>query len=361
MLDNFVNKVFFFNDSKINHVKSLDGLRGIAVILVLLSHSSNSGIFFHEYLNFGGVGKSGVYLFFILSAYLLDKQIIEKFTKGKANKEYWINYIFRRFLRIYPLYVIVLITYFLLFKVGFNTHIESIQDLFQHIILFEGKSVFWSIAVEFKYYLISPFIIYICHQYFKWNKYMSSIFILILILISVLYSIKVNLSELNTFRYLSVFLIGTIISILTVKYKVSITKALKTKVLDIIAMISCILLTWFIPYYHNLLFGNQIDAESSKYIFPIGILWSTILVAVIFGVKSFFVTILEYKFLRFFGVISYSAYLLHMLVLAIVNKALVNFPEFSKIYIFLILTITVASISYYMIERPLSKLRLKRN
>ena len=109
-----INKLFFPHDNKREHFKALDGLRGVAVLLVLLSHSSNANLFFHEFLNFQRIGKVGVYLFFVLSAYLLDRQIALAFMTKKSSKGYWKNYFLRRFLRIYPLFVVALILHGLL-------------------------------------------------------------------------------------------------------------------------------------------------------------------------------------------------------------------------------------------------------
>lgn len=102
-------KYFFPHDNDPEHSKALDDLRGIAVMLVLLSHASNVGIHFQYLLNFQKIGKAGVYLFFVLSAYLLDRQIAIAFINNKSSKLYWKNYFVRRFLRIYPLFVIALI------------------------------------------------------------------------------------------------------------------------------------------------------------------------------------------------------------------------------------------------------------
>jgi peptidoglycan/LPS O-acetylase OafA/YrhL len=43
-MSGILQKWFFSHDDKKDHNKALDGLRGIAVIMVLLSHSSNHGI-----------------------------------------------------------------------------------------------------------------------------------------------------------------------------------------------------------------------------------------------------------------------------------------------------------------------------
>ncbi|MCY1298635.1 hypothetical protein D9M70_481290 [compost metagenome] len=45
-------------------IDALDGLRGLAALIVVLSHTSNLSMFFFPLLDFRGIGKSGVYLFF---------------------------------------------------------------------------------------------------------------------------------------------------------------------------------------------------------------------------------------------------------------------------------------------------------
>lgn len=98
------NKLFFPHDNKSDHFKALDGLRGVAVLFVVFSHAANVNIYFHEWINFQKVGKIGVYLFFVLSAYLLDRQIALSLINKRSSIKYWTNYFLRRFLRIYPLY-----------------------------------------------------------------------------------------------------------------------------------------------------------------------------------------------------------------------------------------------------------------
>ena len=56
------------------HLNALDGLRGLAVLVVLASHFSSAGLFPRPALH--GVGKSGVYLFFVLSAFLLVRNLL---------------------------------------------------------------------------------------------------------------------------------------------------------------------------------------------------------------------------------------------------------------------------------------------
>jgi len=68
-----------------NRLAALDGLRGVAVLFVLLSHTSPYFPSIHPAFNFKGAGKYGVYLFFLLSAYLLDRQIALAMRRGERN------------------------------------------------------------------------------------------------------------------------------------------------------------------------------------------------------------------------------------------------------------------------------------
>lgn len=54
-------KIYFPNDFKTNHVKALDGVRGLAVLLVVIAHGNELG----NYIDFNtkGFGRLGVFIF----------------------------------------------------------------------------------------------------------------------------------------------------------------------------------------------------------------------------------------------------------------------------------------------------------
>jgi peptidoglycan/LPS O-acetylase OafA/YrhL len=54
-----------------HHIKLLTGVRGFAVLLVLCSHAGHSNYYLHSAFDFSGAGRYGVFLFFVLSAFLL--------------------------------------------------------------------------------------------------------------------------------------------------------------------------------------------------------------------------------------------------------------------------------------------------
>ncbi|MGB0349536.1 MAG: acyltransferase family protein, partial [Schleiferiaceae bacterium] len=102
---------FFAGDEHPDHHKPLDGLRGLAVLMVVFGHGANHGLGPFGPDSMMIRGKLGVYLFFVLSAYLLDRQIIKMFQQGRAQWEYWLYYFSRRVLRIFPLFFLALVVF----------------------------------------------------------------------------------------------------------------------------------------------------------------------------------------------------------------------------------------------------------
>jgi peptidoglycan/LPS O-acetylase OafA/YrhL len=358
MIKEIFKNLFFPSDNKKEHFKSLDGLRGVAVLLVLLSHSSHEKLFFHEFVNFEKFGKVGVYLFFVLSAYLLDRQIALAFLTKKASKKYWKNYFLRRFLRIYPLFFIALMIYGLLNLIGFPTVINQILDIPAHMLLLRGESIFWSIPVEFKYYFISPLIMWFCHKYLNWDKLKTLLCFSVIIFVTIIIEYIFHLPLVSTFRYFPIFMIGTFLSIYEILYGKKQLTSTKPIIFTIIDIVSVFLIIISVPFYFEKLFGFHMDFHSSIFYLPFAILWGLILVSAKYG-KGIIQKILEFKLLRFIGTISFSMYLFHMIFLDFVIK--LGIPQNSKIYLFFLLSIIFSSFSFLFIERPLSKIKLYPN
>jgi len=139
-------------------VNSLDGVRGIAVSLVVLFH-------------FGvlPIGWIGVQIFFVLSGYLITGILLRE--KERSIGEYLGLFLWRRSLRIFPLYFIFLAVAFGLFAtagepesfgvdwpylVTYTTNFGRLRSTdigpaFIHL---------WSLAVEEQFYLIWPLLVY---------------------------------------------------------------------------------------------------------------------------------------------------------------------------------------------------------
>src|SRR5689334_1501472 len=100
----------------VRRVPELDGVRGIAITLVLIWHfvvSATEGMppgvtsllqFFGEF------AWSGVDLFFVLSGFLLTGILLD----SKGSERYFRSFYTRRCFRILPLYALIIAVYFLL-------------------------------------------------------------------------------------------------------------------------------------------------------------------------------------------------------------------------------------------------------
>jgi len=359
-----VRKLLFPYDSKKDHFKALDGLRGAAVLLVILSHASLHKVYLLPGLDFSGMGKPGVFLFFVLSAYLLDRQIIVGFVNGKANALFWANYFLRRFLRIFPLYLIALLVFYGCFKFGVKASwIDSISTIWKHLTLQEGRGIFWSIAVEFKYYFISPLIMAFCNYVLKWDLKKVTVFLVALMGISIYLQAKNKYDEITLVRYLPVFLVGTLISIYEVLLeKKRDLKVFKSKGFEYAGWICSLLIIISIPSVYGRLFlqgGQKYPLSDSIFYLPYAIVWSVILLAAKYGsfhvLKRFF----EITIIRFLGIVSFSAYLFHVLVLNFVEMKKLHIPNYIQFYVFFLVVCITSFLSYVLIERNLQKVRIK--
>lgn len=147
-------------------IPSLNGWRGIAVLLVILGHLKVT--FAKEsyvYKVFDNLifAEFGVRIFFVLSGFLITTLLIKE--KNKTNNINFKNFFIRRFFRIVPvlwLYILVVAIFNQIF--AFNLSIGYFLGPILYINnfnFFPGQWILghtWSLAVEEQYYLIWPFL-----------------------------------------------------------------------------------------------------------------------------------------------------------------------------------------------------------
>lgn len=156
-------------------IDALDGLRAIAILLVLMSHftpgaDSNQGLR-SLFFKIADIGWSGVDLFFVLSGFLITGILL----KGKAEGKPIRHYLVRRILRILPAYYAALLFVFLLVPLatgiypmpGFSVQApywlylsNMFPESYQSLAGVFGMSHFWSLAVEMQFYALWPIVVY---------------------------------------------------------------------------------------------------------------------------------------------------------------------------------------------------------
>jgi peptidoglycan/LPS O-acetylase OafA/YrhL len=129
-------------------IDRLDGIRAVAVFMVLLFHQRSFAL-----------GWTGVDLFFVLSGFLITGIL----RKTRTNQNYWSRFYSRRAARILPPVLLLMFLYCLAAKpqlptiLGYTLFGGNVMNLTVY-----GKSVLaplWSLAVEEHFYLVWPIVV----------------------------------------------------------------------------------------------------------------------------------------------------------------------------------------------------------
>ncbi|MDP4264691.1 MAG: acyltransferase [Bacteroidota bacterium] len=143
--------------------KALDGLRGLAILLVVMSHV--------QLLHYGWIG---VQLFFVLSGFLITTILLKEKEKQVSLKTKFRNFWARRVLRIFPLYYLYL--FFLIIywwcSGDLGNQSSNLPWLFTYTFNFSGifqhnpphflTSHLWTLSVEEQFYIFYPFLVLLC-------------------------------------------------------------------------------------------------------------------------------------------------------------------------------------------------------
>lgn len=353
------------------YLKGLNGIRAIAALGVLLSHTNlalkHFNVTNYSFFGFGSkgqqlsyiLGRHGVTMFFVLSGFLITFLLLKEIDKAKKIdiKSFYI----RRILRIWPLYFF----YFglcLLFLYIFKDEIPPGTTLLYYIfflanIPFIGgfaNSLFahlWSIAVEEQFYLFWPHL-------FRYKEKLIKIVIGLIIFQGVIrvvlwglfpHSFLATLSSVNRFDCMMIGGLGAILL-----YQNKEIDFINNKFVQIVSWI--IVLSMILNFFK--VYGSVVE------------FWivSLATLAIIIGQikdKNKIIN-LENKFFNFFGILSFGIYVYHPLVIYLLRKSellLIIDDEFTRTVSLFILIITlttfIAWLSYTYIESQFLKLKYK--
>ena len=148
----------------LRHMPSLDSIRGLAVLMVLMFHGFGSfpwqgllgprgGALMKSFIS---CGRFGVSIFFVLSGFLITGLLM----KARQRQDFYQNFYIRRVLRILPVYLVTLIVLRLWHVVDFRFILAALLFLANFARLFGVPSAeygpLWSLAVEEHFYLLWP-------------------------------------------------------------------------------------------------------------------------------------------------------------------------------------------------------------
>ncbi|MFV1871995.1 MAG: acyltransferase family protein [Oleiphilus sp.] len=353
----------------------LDGLRGYAVLIVILFHCN---IIYWGWL--------GVQLFFTLSGFLITLSLFS--SKTSPLKQMLKVFYIKRGLRIFPLYFVFLLFILLLhffykpnaiandwpYLISYTYNIYRSSESYIYSNLY---SHLWSLSVEEQFYLVWPFLIF-----FLASKNYIKVMVGVLVAFALLKLFYSALVEMNffdqewvvrnlyfqTFYQADAFVFGALAACLYTKKVVINTKLC-------IWMISAISVFALLLEYFNT--GSPFSAlrlMSAPAMFDGRFLYGFgYTVAGLFAMLCILYTVtqshsnlrrilLENRFIVYTGKISYGLYIFHYPIIHLLEDALQPAGSASLMLIYILcifLSYLIAGLSYKYFESPLLALKAK--
>lgn len=342
-------------------IKELDGIRGLAILLVLAYHYFYNGAVIesplgNQLLKFLLGGWSGVDLFFVLSGFLIVGILID--TKGSSN--YFSTFYIRRALRILPLYYLLLALFLILphfvsneelFKLSFPFWIYPLfaQNFF--MINFDfGTSwlgVTWSLAIEEQFYLLLPLLV------LKLNKRrLIHVFICLIAIAPILRVLFDGLGGyIFTFARSDAILAGGLFAI---AYRDQKIKSFLTQNINLMIVLFFIFL---LGTGALMLKGGMKIGDAFSHLW-LGILYCQLLAICVLRPNKITNLFISNQILIWLGTRSYSIYLFHLPVIILVHQFLIgrtspyysNWFEFFITLLAMFITFLFAELSFRFFE-----------
>jgi peptidoglycan/LPS O-acetylase OafA/YrhL len=241
-------------------IRSLTGVRIVAAVAVLISHSFDIvvGLFpsMDRFSAYAPIGDLGVGVFFVLSGFILFYNYESRFREGITSRGY-ATFVRRRFARIYPnqLATLALIA-IIVYGIG-GQHAEEFDaplsnlpyqlTLTQGFYWERGTELFWnqpswSISAEWAMYLLFPVLVFLAVRLrVRW----------LLILAFVPFAIEVLLSTPNVqfasglISIMGFFPAGVVLGVLLTRYRLKVPRP------DLVVIVATVLIIFCLGQIHN--------------------------------------------------------------------------------------------------------------
>jgi hypothetical protein len=217
--------------------------------------------------------------------------------------------------------------------------IESDKNIFLHT---------WSLAVELQFYFIIFFLLFFLFSLKKKNK----IFFIILLIFSLSFVASNNFLFSKEFIFYSTITrfwelsAGSIVALINLK---KINNNFKYKYFLELALIIILILLIYFFFYKNIIFNS--------YVILLPVIATSIILLFI-KKNTFIFYLLNFKPLRFLGLISFSLYIWHYNIFAIGRNLKVKELSLLDYLILTIASVIISIISYLLIEKPFRNKKL---
>jgi len=346
------------NSFRAQHLPALDGLRGLAILLVVTHHQLLP-------IPLNG-GFLGVDLFFVLSGFLITRLLLNEFeaTQSVSLTKFYA----RRVIRLAPallLYLIAaLIVTYRLHPDEFVREIKLVGLALAYITnwrmalgwdyVLDPTAIIWSLSIEEQFYLLWPPLLFLAlSARIRPSRIAIGLAIVIMGIAlhrSVLWSQGVELNRIyyGTDTRADAPLIGCLLALLPISQVSARTKA----VLNISALACATCLGWFVV---NITFMDSFLYRGGYT--GVAVAAGLLTLSVAESPQTMIAKVLSWYPLRWFGLISYGLYLWHWLLLRTVSFYYLvgNWDTWARF----LCAVLVAFASYYLVERRFTRLKKK--
>ncbi|MEN8189751.1 MAG: acyltransferase [Thermodesulfobacteriota bacterium] len=325
-----------------SYVMGFDGLRAIAAVMVIGDHTWGRCI---------GLGTSGVFIFFTLSGFLLGRPLVRNLS-GMNSVDSLVRYGEKRLRRIMPMYVFyILIVYVASLRLG---------DGLLHLLFLKADAHLWAVQQEMFFYLLFPLLPLVFSRIPGSTPLLNSgllVLLFVLLYTNIIPPLRLYGMGRWMYFYLEIFLGGVILA-----YIYSLFEA-KTIVLfkrawfkNSMGLIGLLILTLFILFSNGRLLGHSV-IYSQHYSSLFGLGAVLVVFSVLMAGDSFVGRLFSLGWLRSIGIVSYSIYLLHPLLINIVDYLDEFYLDWglhglTRIFVILLISYPVACLTYRTIEVP---------
>lgn len=330
------------------YIPELDGLRGIAILMVVLYHCADR----LDWLPGGGLlhwGWAGVDLFFVLSGFLITGILAET-----RSSDPWLrNFYIRRTLRIWPLYFGLLLAFAVIAARRSDPFAASLRPTHWLLYLVFVQNLFhwampaplgptWSLAIEEQFYVVwAPVARVLRADWLKWVAVA-----VIVISPALRYGLGGRVTPVNTLVHLDGLAWGALLALLL---RSGLSHASSRKLAACAFAAGVLATAFFVPRGTAFL----TSALSLMFAGAVG------LAATLSARRSALVRVLRFAWLRFLGTISYGLYLVHIAVFAhagMLDPRLSRYGHLgllAEAAVRILGAIGVASVLWYGFEKPI--------
>lgn len=341
------------------YIPALDGLRALAVGIVIIAHLGLSHIV---------PGGFGVTAFFFISGFLITRLLLaEAKTKGRIDLK---SFYLRRFVRLYPALLFMLFGSTIIFR-GLGLEGPGLAEFFSGV--FYTSNIFqvgvdagladanmawrplWSLAVEEHFYLIFPLTLVLAGAF---SKRLLAVLLGVLVLVPVwraLVPFVLPNVPAETYTYMMTdaridsIVWGCLLSVLLDRENWQSFLAKLIGWVPLLLAVVALALTFVLR--------DETFRMTLRYSVQGAALFVMMLNLYYFPKIRFALSVLEWKPLAWLGVLSYALYLWHFPVADLTHKFVE--PLWLQIPIILVATLGLSCISFYWVETPFLALRKK--